>query len=115
MTVEVNMPLTLQVSITGFNLAITDVVWTRNGNTLVDQTDGINITNRGLVSPPGMSMLTLDSVVTPDMHAGTYVANATNPAGSDVSTFNVTVAGEYLVIEHVIAHKTALQKRVMSR
>ena len=103
------MPLTLQVSITGFNLAITDLVWTRNGNTLVDQMDGISITDTSLVSPPGTSTLMLDSVVTPDMHAGTYVVNATNPAGSDVSTFNVSVAGEYLVIE---PHTTALQKHV---
>ena len=89
------MPLTLTVNITGFNLEVTDVVWTRDGNTLTDQMDGFAITSTGLVSPPGMSMLMLDSVVTPEMHTGTYVANATNPAGSDVSVFNVTVTGKY--------------------
>jgi hypothetical protein len=30
------------------------------------------------------------------MHSGTYVVNATNPAGSDTSSFNVTVTGEHL-------------------
>lgn len=89
------MSLTLQVNITEFNLMVTDLVWTRNGNVLLDQVDGITITNVGLDSPPGMSTLTLDSVATPVRHAGTYLVNATNPAGSGVSTFNVTVTGEY--------------------
>ena len=92
--VEVGMPLTLMVNFTEFNLEVTDVVWTRDSNTLMDQVDGFTITSTGLVSPTGMSVLMLDSVVTPEMHAGTYIANATNPAGSDVSTFNVTITGE---------------------
>ena len=93
--VEVGTPLTLMINITEFNLKVTDVVWTRDSNTLMDQVDGFTITSTGLVSPPGMSVLMLDSVVTPEMHAGTYVANASNPAGSDMSVFNVTITGKY--------------------
>ena len=91
--VEVGMPLTLTVNITEFNLEVTDVVWTRDSSILVDQVGGVTITSTSLISPPGMSVLMLDSVVTPEIHTRTYVANATNPAGSDMSVFNVTVTG----------------------
>ena len=94
--VEVGMSLVLTVNITEFNLEITDsdIFWTRNGVVLVNQMDGFTITSTSLDSPPGMSMLTLAQVGTPSMHSGEYIVNATNPAGSDSSTFNVTVTGK---------------------
>ncbi len=96
--VEVGMPLMLTVNITEFNLEIaeSDISWTRNGAMLMDQVNGFSIVNTNLNVAPGMSTLTLAGVETPDMHSGTYVVNATNPAGSDTSTFTVTVTGEYL-------------------
>lgn len=96
--VEVGMPLMLTVSITDFNLEISesDISWTRNGDVLMDQVNGYVIVSTNLNAPPGMSTLTLAAVETPDMHSGTYVVNASNPAGSDTSIFTVTVTGKYL-------------------
>ena len=95
--IEVGSPLTLTVSITEFNLEIaeSDILWTRNGIVLMDQVNGFSISSTGLNTPPGMSMLTLGRVETPDLHSGAYIVNATNPAGFDTSTFSVTVTGEY--------------------
>lgn len=96
--VEVGMPLMLTVSITDFNLEIaeSDISWTRNGVMLMDRVNGFRIVSTNLNTPPGMSTLTLTAVETPVMHSGTYIVNAANPAGSDTSTFTVTVTGEYL-------------------
>ena len=93
--VEVGSSLTLTVRIDSFNLEVSAVTWTRNMDLLSSGMDGITITNTSLMVPPGMSMLMLDSVTTPAMHGGMYVATATNPAGSDMSTFTVTVTGKY--------------------
>ena len=93
--VEINSSLTLMVCIDGFNLEVSTVTWTRNTNLLSSGMDGITITSTNLDAPPGMSVLLLDSVTTPAMHGGVYVATATNPAGSEMSTFTVTVTGKY--------------------
>ena len=93
--VEVNSSLALMVQIDGFNLEVSTVTWTRNTVLLSSGLDGITITNTNLDAPPGISVLMLDGITTPAMHGGVYVATATNPAGSDMSTFTVTVTGKY--------------------
>ena len=96
--VEVGSSLTLMVHIDGFNLEVSAVTWTRNMNELSSGVNGITITNTNIDAPPGMSVLMLDNVTTPAMHGGVYVATATNPAGSDMSTFTVTVTDIFMQV-----------------
>ena len=93
--VEVGMSLTLSVNITDFNLEITDIVWIINDSTAVRHTSGVfAITNTSLDVPVGTSALFVESVTSPVVYSGIYQVTVTNPAGSDTSTFNVSITSE---------------------
>ena len=90
--VEVGMSLTLSVNITGFNLEVTDIVWLNSNGTVVSQTSGIYmITNSSLDAPVGTATLFVESVTSPVVFGGIYQVIVTNPAGSDSSTFHVSI------------------------
>ena len=82
--------LTLTVNITGFNLPLTDITWSIGGVQVNDSTGNITITNASTDRPPATSTFILDSVQLP-IESGLYSVVATNDAGSDMTTFNVTV------------------------
>ena len=90
----VGTSLSLTVNVTEFNLDIDSVTWTRNGSDIENGTDGYTITNISLSDPPSMIVLTRDNVTSPVEDSGDYSVTVANPAGSDMSTFNVTVTGE---------------------
>ena len=90
----VGTPLSLTVTVAEFNIDITSVKWTRNGSVIENGTDRYTITHIDLSAPPSMVILTRDNVTSPVEDSGDYSVNVTNPAGSDISTFNVTVTGE---------------------
>ena len=86
------MSLTLSVNITGFNLEVTDIVWLNSSGTVVSQTSGIYmIINSSLDAPVGTAMLFVESVTSPVVYGGIYQVIVTNPAGSDSSTFHVSI------------------------
>ena len=87
--VVVGEDLVLSTSITGFNLPITNTVWTRNGEIV---TFG-NIVNTDITPQNRTSTLTVSPVNAPS-DGGTYIVTATNPAGSDMTVFTVNVTGE---------------------
>ena len=90
--VEVGMSLTLSVNITGFNLEVTDIVWLNNNGTVVSQTSDIyTITNSSLDAPVGTATLFVESITSPVVYGGIYQVIVTNPAGSDSSTFHVSI------------------------
>ena len=79
---------------TDFNLALDSIVWTHNStDTLMNGVDGDTITNTGLGPPNANSTLTR-SAITGISYAGTYVATATNRAGSSSTTFTVDITGK---------------------
>ena len=89
------MPLTLSVNITGFNLEVTDIVWLNNNGTVVSQTSDIyTIINSSLDAPVGTATLFVESITSPVVYGGIYQVTVTNPAGSDSSTFNVSITSE---------------------
>ena len=89
------MSLTLSVNVTEFNLKITDIVWLNNNGTAVRHTSGVyTITNSSLDAPVGTASLFVESVTSPAVYAGIYQVTVTNPAGSDTSTFNVSITSK---------------------
>ena len=90
----VGTPLSLTVNVTEFNLDIDSVTWTKNGSVIENGTDRYIITHISLNAPPSMVILTRDNVTSPVEDSGDYLVIIANPAGSDMSTFNVTVTGE---------------------
>ncbi len=88
--------LTLTVTITDFNLPLTEITWFIDGvpATAVSGRAGVlTITNTSTTSPPATTTLTLDPVQLP-RESGLYSVTAFNPAGMDTTTFNVTITGE---------------------
>ena len=85
--------LTLTASISGFNLPLTSISWTQQGNTLTGSEERVTISNSTLTSNTATSTFLLSAVLPQD--AGTYSITATNPAGSsNVFEFTVTVTGK---------------------
>ena len=91
--VMVGEDLVLSTSITGFNLPITNIVWTQNGELV---TFG-NIVTSDITPQNRTSTLTVSPVNTPS-DGGTYIVTATNDAGSDMTVFTVNVTGELMCI-----------------
>lgn len=87
--------LILSVSISGFNVPLTSISWTQQGNTLTGSNNRVTITNNPMlsaISGPVSSTLMLSSVIPTD--SGTYSATATNGAGNGTVMFTVTVQGK---------------------
>ena len=82
--------LILTVNITGFNLPLTDITWYIDGAQATNGTGNITITNINMDSPPATSTFVLDPVQFP-AERGLFSVVATNDAGNDMTTFNVTV------------------------
>ena len=82
--------LILTVNITGFNLPLSDITWYIDGVQATNGTGNITITNINMNSPPASSRFVLDPVQFPIVR-GLYSVMATNDAGNDMTTFNVTV------------------------
>ena len=93
--VEVGTRLTLAVNVTEFNLNIDNVTWTQNETVIENGTDGFTIEFISLNEPPSMIVLTLGEVTSPVSDGGLFTVSVSNPAGLDMSTFNVTVSGEF--------------------
>ena len=91
--VVVGEDLVLNTLLTGFNLPITNIIWTRNGELVSSATDRITISISGIATPNGTTTLTLSPVNAPS-DGGTYIVTATNDAGSDMTVFTVNVTGE---------------------
>ena len=82
--------LTLSVNITDFNLPLTNITWFVDGVQATDGTGNITITNANASTPPATSTFIIDPVQFLT-ERGLYSVMATNDAGSDMTTFNVTV------------------------
>ncbi len=94
--VEDGSNLTLSVSITGFNVSLTDISWTQLGSALTSGQGGrVTITNTPLMIAPVNSTLTITSVLPNE--SGSYVVTATNAAGSDNFMFSVSVTCKEIV------------------
>ena len=81
------------VNITGFNLPLTSITWTEDGQVLMNNTDNIVITHGSFVGPPSTSTLVRDPIQSP-MDNGTYEVTVVSPAGESVTTYTVTVNGK---------------------
>ena len=84
-------PLVLAVTITEFNLPLTDITWFIDGTPATGANERISITNTSTATPPAFSTLTLDPVQFP-AEGGLYSVTVVNPAGMDTTAFNVTVS-----------------------
>ena len=87
--------LTLSATISAFNLPLTSITWTHQGATISASEEGVNITHSLSLpasSGPVESTLILGDTVPQD--GGSYVAMATNAAGTGTLEFTVTVTGE---------------------
>ena len=95
--VEVGSQLMLIANATEFNLDINNV-WTKNGIVIENGTSSIQLHN--IIYQDKSSLMTLilviDDVISPAWDNGTYIVYVSNPAGSDTSTFNVTVTGGFI-------------------
>ena len=89
-TFDLGEDLMLTTFFSDFNLALDGITWTQNSSTsLMNGIDDVTITI-SLGPPDATSTLTRPGI-TGVSHAGTYVATATNRAGSDTTTFTVTI------------------------
>ena len=90
---------TLSVSISDFNLPLTDISCMQGRTTLTDGVGGVTITNNAtlpVMSDSVLSTLQLSTVTPAD--SNTFTVTATNAAGNTVVTFTVTVEGKILVM-----------------
>ena len=94
--VDEGSDLTLSVSITDFNVPITDISWTQLGNALTCGQGRITITNTPMMTAPVNSTLMITSILPNE--AGSYVATAINDAGSDTFMFSVTVTCKEIIV-----------------
>ena len=102
--VVVGDDLVLNTTFTEFNLPITNVSWTRNGEMVTSATDRITISISGTaidIDITGTIALneTITLTVSPvnaSSDGGTYIVTATNEAGSDMTVFTVNVTGELM-------------------
>ena len=86
--------MSLTASFFDFNLALDEIVWTQNSSlSLVDGVGGVTIANSDLSGPSVTSTLTRPGI-TGVSYAGTYVATASNRAGSNSTSFNVDITGK---------------------
>ncbi len=92
--VEIGMSLTLSVNITKFNLGITDIVWSNDDASVRYNNSDYATSNSSLDAPVGTAMLFIESVTSPVLYGGIYRVTVSNPAGSDSSIFNVSIASE---------------------
>ena len=86
--------LTLSVNITRFNLPLTNIMWSHDGNILASGIDNVTITNSALVAPPVIYTLQRPSLI--PLHSGIYIVTAINEAGTDNFTFFVTLSSMFL-------------------
>ena len=93
--VVVGDDLVLNTTFTEFNLPITNVFWTRNGEMVSSATDRITIDITGTIALNETITLTVSPVNTPS-DGGTYIVTVTNEAGSDMTVFTVNVTGELM-------------------
>ena len=92
--VEVGAQLMLTANATEFNLDIDNITWTRNGIVIENGTYSIWLHIQD--DPPSKTfMLVIHDVISPAWDNGIFIVYISNPAGSDTSTFNVTVTGEF--------------------
>ena len=90
--------MSLTASFSDFNLALDEIVWTQNGSLpLVDGVGGVTIANSDLSGPSVTSTLTRPGI-TGVSYAGTYVATASNHAGSNSTSFSVDIIGKTLYL-----------------
>ena len=75
-------------------LGLNDITWTQNASLpLVDGVGGVTIANSDLSGPSVTSTLTRPGI-TGVSYAGTYVATASNRAGSNSTSFSVDITGK---------------------
>ena len=91
-TFDLGEDLMLTTFFSDFNLALDNITWTQNTTSLIDGTNEVTITYSGLSPPDATSTLTRP-IITGVSYGGTYVATATNRAGSDSTTFTVAITG----------------------
>ena len=93
--VATDTSLNLAVTITEFNLPLTEISWFIDSRPAIEANARINITNTNTSFPPATSTLTLDSVQFP-IEGGQYRVTAVNPAGMSTTSFNVSVSCKLL-------------------
>ena len=59
--------------------------------------DLYTITNSSLDAPVGTAMLFIESFNSPVVYGGIYQITTTNSAGSDTTTFNVSITSEFKI------------------
>ena len=86
--------ISLSVNISGFNLPLTSITWSRQGSSLNGTEDRVIITHtpsQPVTAGPVLSTLQLSTVLPQD--SSNYTVTATNDAGSDTVMFTLTVRG----------------------
>ena len=91
-SVTVGTNFSLTVSIIRFNLPLTSITWTHNGESIIER---VNITE---LSSPGQASVTalLQRTSVIPLDTGSYVITAINPVGSETFEFNVIVTGKLM-------------------
>ena len=97
--VVVGDDLILSTNFTGFNLPITNIFWTRNGEFVSSAADRITIIILEIRGPNGTTTLTLSPVNAPN-EGGTYIVTVMNPAGRDRTVFGVNVTCK--LMSHIV-------------
>ena len=91
-TVTVDGGFVLEIIITDYNLPIDSITWYRDGTLLVNN-DQFTLTNS--TDTLGNGSATLAAVSTSSLvDDGSYKVIVTNPAGSDMILFNITIQSE---------------------
>ena len=86
--------MVLRAFFSNFNLVLDEIVWTQNSSlSLVDGVEGVSIANSDLSAPEATSTLTRPNIAGVS-YAGTYVATASNRAGSSSMIFTVEITGK---------------------
>ena len=97
--VTTGTPLGFTVTITDFNLPLTEITWYIDNTPATEANRRITITDTSTTSPPATSTLTLFSVQLP-AEGGVYSVTAVNPAGMATTTATVTVTCKRKILFH---------------
>ena len=95
-TVRVNGSFSFEANITGHNLPISSVLWTRNGDELMNN-DQLTVESDITTLNSGSTRLSVNYTLSL-VDNGTYTVTVFNPAGNDTLDYYVTIESKTLTI-----------------
>ncbi len=90
---DAGAPLTLPVTITGFNIPLTSITWYFEGSEVTNETENGEVYHSSFGEAPVQTTLVVE-FPQPELDEGTYTVTAANEAGNTTTHLFVSVTGQ---------------------